>query len=303
MRVLLTGATGFIGSHIADSILSSGHEVIIMKRQKSSLQNCQSFIHRVPIIDIDTSNWISDICKMKPEVIVHTAWNGVASETRDDWESQLSNIQLTNELLYIAEYCNVNKFIAIGSQAEYGDYSGVVSEESPINPVTKYAYLKVAILAQIRSFCELRKIDWYWLRVFSVFGERESSNWLIPSVISRMLNGGKEMNFTPCEQKYAYLYVKDLAEAVLKVCVSNGCSGIYNVSSSHPIELRQLLSAIREKINPDFKLNFAVLPYREKQAMHMEGDSAKYIKQFGFFENHSFEEVINSVINYYRKLQ
>lgn len=301
MRVLLTGATGFIGSHIADSLLSNGHEIIILKRKNSSLVNCSTFIDQVKILNSDNLNWISEVCKMKLDVIIHAAWNGVTSEDRDDWELQLSNIQLANELLYIAEYCNVSKFIALGSQTEYGQYSGIMSEDNPINPINKYGYLKVAISAQIRSFCELRKIDWYWLRVFSVFGERESTNWLLPSVISKILIGSKEMNFTLCEQKYAYLYVKDLAESIVRVCTCQGHSGIYNLSSSHPIELRQLLFMLKEKINPKFNLNLGALPYRENQAMHIEGNSEKFIREFGVFEQHSFEEVIDNVINYYKK--
>lgn len=301
MKVLLTGATGFIGSHIADSLLNRDYEVIILKRRKSSLTNCKTFIDRVSVVNVDDSNWIFDVCEIRPNVIIHTAWNGVTSETRDDWESQLSNILFTNELLYIAERCKAEKFIALGSQAEYGSYSGIMTEENPVNPINKYGYLKVTISAQIRAFCKLRNINWYWLRVFSVFGERESLNWLFPNIISKMIKGGESIDLTLCEQKYAYLYVKDLAQALVSVCASQGHSGVYNISSSRPFELRQLLSIIREKVNPHFSLNFGALPYRENQAMHIEGNSQKFLREFGRFENHSFEETIDEVINYYRK--
>lgn len=301
MKILLTGATGFLGSHIADAALDNGYEMIIIKRRESSLLNCCTFIDKVQTVDVEDSDWIARVCELEPDIIIHAAWSGVASENRENWTSQLSNILLTNQLLYIAESCQIDKFIALGSQAEYGEFSTIVSESSPLNPVTKYGCLKTAISVQISSFCELRTINWYWLRVFSVFGERESLEWLFPATISRMLKGDTEKNFTLCEQKYAYLYVKDLAQSILKVCKSQGRSGIYNLSSSYPIALNQLLSIIREKINPKFKLNFGALPYREKQSMHIEGDSTKFIEEFGEFESHSFENVIDQVINYYRK--
>lgn len=300
MKILLTGATGFIGSHIAEVLLNNGFELILTKRSQSSLLNCTSFLGKVTFIDTDNADWFIEVCNLAPSMIIHAAWNGVLSKDRDTWESQLSNIDLVTKLLFIAEKCHITKFIGLGSQAEYGLYSGVISEKDPINPTTKYGYLKIALSHQISSYCELNKINWYWLRIFSVFGERESENWLIPSVIIRMLNEEKQMDFTLGEQQYAYLYVRDLANAILKVCSINGPSGIYNISSSKAISLRKLLLIIRDKINPAFKLNFGVLPYRINQSMHIEGNSSKFISKYGSFEESSIECVLDQVINYYK---
>lgn len=300
MKILLTGATGFIGSHIAEVLLSNGFKLILTKRSQSSLLNCTSFLSKVTFIDIDNADWFIEVCNLAPSMIIHAAWNGVLSNDRETWKSQLSNIDLVTKLLFIAEKCHVIKFIGLGSQAEYGLYSGVISEKDPINPTTKYGCLKIAVSQQISSHCELNKIDWYWLRIFSVFGERESDSWLIPSVIIRMLNGEKEMDFTLGEQQYAYLYVRDLANAILKTCLIDGPSGIYNISSSQAISLKELLLTLRDKINPSFKLNFGVLSYRINQPMHIEGDSSKFISEYGFFEKNPIKFTLDQVINSYR---
>lgn len=115
-----------------------------------------------------------------------------------------------------------------------------------------------------------------------------------------MLNGEKEMDFTLGEQQYAYLYIRDLANAVLKTCLIDGPSGIYNISSSKAISLKELLLTLRDKINPSFKLNFGVLPYRINQPMHIEGDSSKFISEYGCFEESSMEYILDQVINYYK---
>lgn len=176
MKILLTGATGFIGSHIAEILLSNGFELILTKRSQSSLFNCTSFLNKVIFINTDNADWLIEVCNLTPSVIIHAAWNGVLSKDRDTWRSQLSNIDLVTKLLFIAEKCHVTKFIGLGSQAEYGLYSGVISEKCPINPTTEYGCLKIATSQQISSYCELNKINWYWLRIFSVFGERESDS-------------------------------------------------------------------------------------------------------------------------------
>ncbi|MCY6294831.1 NAD(P)-dependent oxidoreductase [Bacteroides fragilis] len=166
MKILLTGATGFLGSHIAEALLANDVNLMITKRSMSSLNNCTSFIDHVQVINSDNPIWISQACSFSPDIIIHSAWTGVLSGNRDDWPVQLSNIDFMNSLLYIAEKSNVSKFIALGSQAEYGDFDGIVSENAGLFPVNSYGYVKSMVSRMVGSFCDLRGIDWYWLRVF-----------------------------------------------------------------------------------------------------------------------------------------
>ncbi|MEI7501825.1 MAG: NAD(P)-dependent oxidoreductase [Paludibacter sp.] len=301
MKILLTGATGFLGSHIAENLNNSKHELLLTKRLNSSLKNCQSFCTNVKWINIDTEEWTKQVISYKPDIIIHAAWNGVFSSNRENWDSQLTNINFIYQLLKIGEKCKVKKFISLGSQAEYGLFEGKITEEYPVNPNSSYGAIKLATYELVKSFCEDTKIDWYWLRIFAIFGERESENWLIPSVISKMLSEIKEMDFTLGEQKYAYLYAADFAQSVSNVVMKYGPSGVYNVSSSNTQSLKDLLQMIRDQINPDFKLNFGILPYRINQSMHIEGDSTKFNNTFGHINSEDFNDKLERVINSYRK--
>lgn len=301
MRILLTGATGFLGSHIAETLLRHEVKLMIVKRKTSSLDYCAAFINDVQIVDLDESFWISQVCSFSPEIIIHSAWTGVVSNYRNDWQIQLSNVEFVNSLLYIAEKCNIAKFIALGSQAEYGEVDGIVSESEGLYPVNNYGRIKTLLSRVIGSFCDLHGIDWFWLRIFSVYGERESNQWLIPSVINKILADEKGMDFTLGQQKYAYLYVKDLAGAVAKVCFQNATRGIYNISASVTIELRELIKSLRDKLNPNFELRFGTLPYRSNQSMLVQGDISKFVKSFGQFEHTPLNTGIDYTIAYYKK--
>ena len=301
MKILLTGATGFLGSHIAENLISHNFELILTKREHSSLKNCQSFQNKVTWVDTDTVLWVDEIIEFKPDMIIHAAWNGVSSIYREDWESQLTNIDFMYQLLKIAERSNVKKFISLGSQAEYGQFEGKITEEYPLNPTSSYGAVKLAVSELLKAFCTEKQINWYWLRVFTVFGERENEKWLIPSFINKMLSECSEMDFTLGEQKYAYLYIADFADSIASVVIQDAPTGIYNVSSDHPIRLKDLLMIIRDNINPGFNLNLGALTYRPNQSMHIEGDSTKFNKAFGQINTSDFTNKLERVINFYRK--
>lgn len=300
MKILLTGATGFIGSHLAEAFIEKGHELIVTKRTSSKLNKCQSFQSNVTWVNTDNDFWIESVMKWKPNVIVHTAWNGVSSLTRDDWESQLTNIDFMYQLLKIAEINNIKKFISFGSQAEYGQFEGKITEEFPLNPTSSYGAIKLAASELLKVFCTEQQIDWYWFRIFSVFGEREDEKWLIPSTILKMLSVENEMDFTLGEQKYAYLYIRDFADSITKVITSKAPSGIYNLSSDMVFSLKDILFMIRDRVNPNFKLKLGALSYRPNQSMHMEGDSTKFINAFGKIDSSGFKIKLERVINSYR---
>ena len=103
--------------------------------------------------------------------------------------------------------------------------------------------------------------EWYWMRVFSVFGERENSNWLIPTVIHRLLNK-EPIQLSSCEQRYNYLYIEDFVNLFLSAVRSKeDKSGIYNICHSNSIVLKDLLLEIADLIDvPHNLLQFGSIP-------------------------------------------
>lgn len=300
MRILITGVTGFLGSHIAEVLLTSNHTLLCTRRTTSLCENF-SFFSNLGWVNTDTKGWQQQVIQFAPEVIIHSAWIGVGSANRDDWATQLKNIQFVLDILEVLKQVKVQKIIALGSQAEYGVFDGKINEEYRVSPVTAYGSVKLSVLEVLRTLASRHSTAWYWLRVFSVFGERESDGWLIPSVIIRLLKGEQEMSFTGGDQQYAYLYVRDFAQAVKKIVESDrDNSGIYNISADHAIALKEILQKLKERINPNFKLNLGALPYRPFQSMHIEGDISKYRHVFGEIDTSGFDEKLETTIHYYQ---
>ncbi len=297
--ILLSGATGFLGSHLADDLSFNNFKVIALIRNASDLSRCNEFKNdNLVFVNTDSENYKELIRKHQPTIFIHSAWNGVSSDGRSDWNIQIENISMTTRLLVLAQELHIKKIIAFGSQAEYGNFKGRINEDAICNPASAYGAAKLATLEILKSFSELHSINWFWLRLFSVYGTREGNDWLIPSVIRNAFYN-KPMDLTGCEQRYDYIYAKDFSKAIIKILETENESGIFNLSSDSSMKLKDMIEKIKDIINPKAVLNLGVLPYRPNQVMHMEGDSSKFNKQFNFEVKSRFDANIKDIVNYY----
>ena len=297
-KIFISGATGFIGSHIAELMLEQGFEVMALKRDISHLWRCSGFIDRIIWTNEDV--WESEVIEFCPNIIIHLAWEGIDASDRENWEKQFNNIQLIFKLASICKLVSVKKFIAFGSQAEYGLINGRVNESVNPEPNNAYAVAKIAAQKALKILCEQNGVEWYWLRIFSVFGPRESKTWFIPMMITNLLDN-VECRLTGCEQQYDYIYVRDLARMILTVLNNTyNHSGIYNISSNGSKTLKSIITEINQIVNSKSKITFGAIPYRKNQSMHIEGNSELYRNTFGPFTYTDLNTALKETIDYYR---
>lgn len=281
MKILITGGTGFIGSHIIRATVSAGHEVVALRRAKSSIARCADFQKQISWLDSGASDWVQRAIAEKPEAIIHSAWAGVTAVERADWKLQATNLTLFADLLHIASATNLKQFIALGSQAEYGPINGRVDESYPGKPDSAYGATKQACLTLLEGYARQNKLSWVWLRLFSVYGPDEAEPWFIPNLI-RQMNLGQSLPLSGCEQRYDYLHVHDLAAGLLSVLCQPEKSGVYNLSSNTSISLKQVVLLIKEFTGGQAEPRFGALAYRPGQSMHMEGNCTRFNQVFAF---------------------
>lgn len=299
MKILLTGATGFLGSHIAEVLCEANHELLLTRRTESDLWRCSSFCNKVKWTNTDFDIFELDVCSFQPDVIIHSAWNGVSADRRNSWAVQIENLRYQQRLLNVAARAKVKKIIGVGSQAEYGQFDGCIDETYPTSPDTAYGATKLAAQVLLKAFCEENAITWYWFRLFSCFGEREAENWLIPATIKNMMSKD-HMDLTPGGQQYSYSYIKDVANVFLAALENNSENGIYHIASDQLRSLKSILLTIKEYLNPEFYLNFGALPYRKNQSMVNGSVNQKTKKAFGIIETSDFLVRLIQVIESYK---
>lgn len=293
MRIFITGATGFLGFHIANVCVESGHKVLCLRRS-SSISLFEDIIEKeVEWVNSDIEGWESSVVDFHPEVLIHCAWGGVSAEGRNNSQVQHQNVLMSEKLFKLSDY---QQIIVLGSQEEYGRINSVIDENYPIDPITEYAKAKIETCRLLIEYASKKEIEWQWIRVFTVYGEKQKDSWLIPSMIKKCLDPSiKEMETTKGEQTYSYLYSFDFAKAISSVVGAKGKSGIYNISSSIPTMLKDLFETIKQKTHSkiDFK---PVLPYREYQSMLIMGNSNKFVHAFGEYEQTSLNTGLDNII-------
>lgn len=297
--VLITGITGFLGSHIAEKLLELNFKIFGIIRQTSTLWKIENFVSEISLFSIDEilNNKTGDF---KIATIIHCAWDGASATDRDNKEIQEKNLHFLNSVLTIAKQHKVAKFISMGSQAEYGLLDDIVEENVATKPLNLYGFAKVNASTMVKEFCTKNNIKWYWLRLFSFYGPKEADNWFIPFIINNCINN-TELNLTACTQQYAYLFVKDLANYIAKIVDAESANcGIYNLSSTSNYPLKFIAEKI-VSLFPNYSLpiNFGKVDLRTNQSTFLQGSMQKFEKEFGLINETTLDIGLNETIKYY----
>ncbi|MCS6757693.1 MAG: NAD(P)-dependent oxidoreductase [Candidatus Devosia euplotis] len=282
MKILITGAGGFVGSACVDAALASGHQPLALVRPAGNRHRLGGKGVRVLPVDLaDRSALGGALAQHRPEVIVHAAWSGVSNAARHNKAQITDNIDTALALVEAAAANGVSKFIGIGSQGEYGPLSGKIAETVLPVPTSLYGAAKVAVQVLAAQLCADAGVQFAWLRLFSTYGPNDNASWLIPSLITQMLDG-KCPKTTEGRQLWDYLYIDDVAAAILAVATHTEATGVFNLGSGQPVPVRHIVEAIRDLAAPELDLVFGEIPYREDQIWHMEADIDRLTKLSGF---------------------
>ena len=294
MKIFITGATGYLGYHIACQCLAEGHQVLCLRRPTSKSLFDDEQEHQIQWVTINGGGWKDTIKAFAPDVLIHAAWGGVRSAGREDLAIQNQNILMSNHLFTLYPY---QQIIALGSQAEYGYYEGPVSEENELHPTIKYALAKCTVQHELQNYCEKHHIEWQWIRVFTVFGEKQTGG-LISLAINNCKQGKESFDTTEGEQVYSYLYAKDFAKAICNVIGAKGKSGVYNISQPQEEHSnKDILETIRAIMDSNIQNNYGAVPYAKDQIMLMSGTVDKFEKAFGKIPHTDFKVALRNTIN------
>ena len=183
MRVLITGATGFIGVALCKEMIKNGNEVTAIIRENSSKKSKLPKEVKIVELSLDKLNKFNG----SYDLMYHLAWNGSSGNDRNDFDMQYSNIKYTIEAIKLAKRCTCKKFIGAGSQAEYGVVHGEAKEDETIcKPFMMYGAAKLAAYHMGKIVAEQEEISFVWPRIYSVYGPGENEGTLISYLVKTL---------------------------------------------------------------------------------------------------------------------
>jgi nucleoside-diphosphate-sugar epimerase len=300
-RVVITGATGFIGASIVREFLHAGVTVIVLTRESSNrsrLDDLRSEIEFVEYSSLDDQHLSVSKISKGADVFVHCAWSGVAGSDRNEPFQITTNIPATIHSVSLAAKLGCQHWIGLGSQAEYGNLNYKISESSPTLPTTLYGKAKLAASISALDLCDAYNLTGSWMRVFSIYGPHDAPNWLIPYVIQEFL-AHRAPKLTPCEQLWDYLYVQDAGKAVAAVAERNA-AGTFNLGSGSSLPLKTYIDTIRKILGISLIPEYGAIDYRSDQVMHLEADVIKLTKSTGWIPSVDLIEGLTQTIEFER---
>lgn len=251
MKVLVTGASGFLGSWTVRALAAEGHTVTALVRNENPWR--LEGVEGVDTVVAVPAQWPGKIERSRPEVVIALDWAGVAGDSRES-EIQWSNVRRQLQLLKSAARAGSRRFVGLGSQAEYGPRDDVILESMATAPVTEYGRAKVAVFEQLKSFCEASSLEWGWARVFSAFGPLDNESTVLHRIADASI-AGEPIRLSSGEQRWSYLCASDVGRALSTIARSYP-TGIVNVGHPNAPRLRDTLEQFDGALDTPTQLVF-----------------------------------------------
>jgi UDP-glucose 4-epimerase len=251
-RVIVTGATGFIGANLARRLLADGHEVWLFLRPGASSWRIDDIRGDVRICDVDLQDEagvVVAVRRARPEWLFNLAAHGAYS-----WQTELRAMLMTNllgtiNLLEAAVAVGFEAFVHTGTSSEYGAKDHSPSEVEWLEPNSHYAVTKASATLFCRYTGQATGLGVRTLRLYSVYGPWEEPSRLMPTLVMRGLQGELPNLVSPATAR-DYVYVDDVVDACIAASATarQEPGAVYNVGTGRQTSLREVVELVRAEM-------------------------------------------------------
>lgn len=260
-HVLLTGATGFLGSHLLEALLKQGYQVTILKRSTSDTWRIQHLLGQVRVLDVDRVSVDEVFSGSCIELIIHLATFYRKTDSGESFEEMISaNVTFPTLLLETGIKNGIKGFINTGTFFEYEHSAAPISESGRVKPFNFYARTKVAFESLLKTYSG--KINTVTLRVFSPYGPKDNEK-IIPYILKSRLSG-ETVELSEGLQKLDFIYCDDVVSAYIKAIKfmesRKDISEVFNIGSGMPTSIREVVSIIEEELNDTLDKKWGLAP-------------------------------------------
>lgn len=301
-KIIISGGYGFLGRNLMEYCLDNRKEVRIF-----------AIARHEPQVDYPVTTVLDDLSDAErlatkliqagaenADAFFHTAWNGVAPQHKGNIDVQLCNIKGGVSALQACNRIGCERFINIGTVAEYVEVTDLISADCRPCPGDMYGATKIATHYILESYARMLHQPYIKAILASTYGEYRNDDNVISYTIKSLLTGAIP-SYGSLQQMWDFIYVKDAAKALCLIA-EKGISGkTYGIGSGCYAPLRSFIGAIKDSIDPSLKLDIGAKEDKYKKILNSCVNNFALQQDTGFVPDYSFSEGIKRTIAYFQK--
>lgn len=267
MKILVTGANGYLGQGIVKHILDYGNEVVAADF-KTDHVDVRADRKACNLFDVeDPYNYFG-----QPDVLLHLAWRDGFVHYSD---AHIEDLPKHYKFIKIFAESNVKAIAAMGSMHEIGFFEGSIKENTPCNPITPYGISKNALRELTAMLCKQKNKDFLWLRGYYIVGNSQYGCSIFSKITAAEAEGKTEFPFTMGLNQFDFIDYENFCEQVARAVSQNETTGVINICSGHPEKLADRVERFIKENNYKIKLKYGAFPDRPYDSKAVWGDDSK----------------------------
>lgn len=270
MKVLVTGANGYIGKGVVKQLQEDGIQVVATDF-KMDIFDKNIICKEADLFDIENPYEYFE----RPDAVLHLAWrDGFVHNSVNHLEDLPKHYKFLNSLIK----SGISKVCVLGSMHEVGFYEGSIDEDTPCNPQSLYGISKNALRNAIKLAADENASIFQWIRGFYIVGNTSSGCSIFSKITQAVESGKKEFPFTKGVNQYDFIDYDEFCMQVAAVVEQNDINGIINCCSGIPMRLAERVEKFIDENGYDIKLQYGVFPDRPYDSKAIWGNNTKITK-------------------------
>lgn len=303
--ILITGGTGFIGSHIVHRLLNLNYKIILLKHTASDTWRIKDILNEIKVYNSGESLVFGNLIKKDSiDGIIHLATKYIKYDKNEKEREEMVkiNVLFPTNLLTAAIDNKVKFFINTGTFSEYKPTKKPVNEKDLLEPVNFYSATKYIFDNFLKHYSLQKKIKGITLKLFSPYGEKDNDK-IIPLIMKSFIKN-QTLQTTKGEQKLSFTYVGDIVEAYVKAIEFSDSNNFqyeqFNIGASRTYRLLKIIKIIERISGRKSRIEVGAINYNEKEIMYMRCDNTKAQKKLNWRPKINIIRGLTNTYNYYK---
>jgi nucleoside-diphosphate-sugar epimerase len=295
MKIIVTGANGFIGSALIARFVASGAEILAIDLSFTNgrLPQSEKIIRKE--LSAEQINELQSIVKKgEYEIFYHLAWKGVNGAAKNDVFLQIENIETAVKCAETAKKLGCKRFLCAGTIAEQA--VGSLPQLKITSPSMIYGVAKYCTNKLLETYCKSIDLPFIWMQFSNIYGPQNKTGNLISYTITELMNNRAAL-FGPAEQPYDFIYIDDLIEAVFRLASVSSKEVFYYIGSGKTKTLKEYLKTIGILLNKPELIKISERPDDGIRYNIEMFNNRNLLRDIGSYVKTSFEEGIQKIVD------